>query len=174
MKKLLIKLKAILFESNHNLYSKGKNSIVDELNDLVQIGDNFISAPGSIILAHDASLIIHTKKTRVEETIIGDNVFLGANAVILPGVTIGDNCIIGSGAIVTKSFPENSVIVGNPAKKICTLNDYIEKCEKKNNLYQVPDFILKKHGSNIKATNNEKEKFHKLIYSQYKNRNQAN
>ena len=117
MIKLLIKLKAILFNSNNNLYSKGKNSIVDELNNLVKIGDNFISAPGSIILAHDASLIIHTGKTRVEETIIGNNVFLGANAVILPGVTIGDNCIIGAGAIVTKSFSENSVIIGNPAKK---------------------------------------------------------
>lgn len=50
--------------------------------------------------------------------IIGNNVWVGYGAVIMPGVEIGDNCIIGANAVVTKSFPENCVIAGVPAKII--------------------------------------------------------
>ena len=49
---------------------------------------------------------------------INKNVWIGANSVILPGVNIGKNCIVGAGSIVTKSFEENSIIGGNPAKLI--------------------------------------------------------
>ncbi|WP_404441898.1 hypothetical protein LG307_11355 [Sutcliffiella horikoshii] len=49
---------------------------------------------------------------------IGDNVWIGGNAVILPGVTIGDNAVIGAGSVVTKSIPENSLAVGNPCKVV--------------------------------------------------------
>ncbi len=48
--------------------------------------------------------------------IIGNNVFIGANSVVLGGVTIGDNCFIGALSLVNKSFPANSIIVGNPAR----------------------------------------------------------
>ena len=47
--------------------------------------------------------------------------------MIMPGVTIGDNVLIASGSIVTKSIPSNVVVAGNPAKYICTLDEYIEK-----------------------------------------------
>lgn len=50
--------------------------------------------------------------------IIGDNVWVGAGSCILPNVTIGNNCIIGANSVVTKSFPDNCVIAGNPAKII--------------------------------------------------------
>jgi len=50
--------------------------------------------------------------------IIGNNVWIGTRVIILPGVQIGDNTIIGAGAVVTKSFPANSIIGGNPAKII--------------------------------------------------------
>ena len=49
---------------------------------------------------------------------IGDRCWIGANVIILPGVTIGDNVVIGSGSIVTKDIPDNSIAVGNPAKVI--------------------------------------------------------
>lgn len=50
--------------------------------------------------------------------IIKKNVWIGANCVILPGVTLGKNCIVGAGSIVTKSFEDNTIIGGNPAKII--------------------------------------------------------
>lgn len=115
------------------------NSLVDSLiPQLVEIGDNFISAPGSIILAHDASLFLHTGKYRCEKTVIGNNVFIGANATILPGITIGDGAIVGAGAVVTKNVEPNSVVAGNPAKFICYVSDYVAKCEKRNVMFSPP------------------------------------
>ena len=58
---------------------------------------------------------------------IGNNVYLGYEAVVLPGVTIGDNVVIGARAMVTKDIPSNSVAVGIPAKVIKTLEEYKEK-----------------------------------------------
>ncbi|NQX13517.1 sugar O-acetyltransferase [Microbacteriaceae bacterium VKM Ac-2855] len=49
---------------------------------------------------------------------IGDNVWLGGGAIVLPGVTIGENSVIGAGAVVTKDVPANSVAVGNPARVV--------------------------------------------------------
>ena len=49
---------------------------------------------------------------------MGDNVWIGGNVVVLPGVKIGDNCVIGAGSVVTKDIPDNSVAVGNPCKVI--------------------------------------------------------
>ncbi len=57
---------------------------------------------------------------------IGDDVWIGGNAIILPGVTIGNNVIVAAGAVVTKDVPDNCVVGGIPAKKIKDLeNDVI-------------------------------------------------
>jgi maltose O-acetyltransferase len=56
---------------------------------------------------------------------IGNNVFIGADAVIMPGVSIGDNCVIGGGAVVTHNIPAGSVAVGNPARIIKTIDQFI-------------------------------------------------
>lgn len=118
---------------------KYHNSLVDSLvPEQVEIGDNFISAPGSIILAHDASLLVHFNKYRIEKTVIGDNVFLGANAVVLAGVRIGNGAIIGAGAVVTRDVPENTVVAGNPAKVISSVEEYYHKCEKRSVLITPP------------------------------------
>lgn len=118
---------------------KHHNSRIDALMpQFVEIGDNFVSAPGSIILTHDSSLFFHIGQYRVEKVKIGDNVFVGANAVILPGINIGDGAIIGAGAIVTKDVPESVVVAGNPAKIISTVAEYVNKCETKGVLYTPP------------------------------------
>lgn len=93
---------------------------------LVEIGDNVTLAPRVHILAHDASTKLHLHYTRIGKVKIGDNVFVGAGSIILPGVTIGNNCIIGAGSVVTKSIPENSVAVGNPCKVVSTLNEFLK------------------------------------------------
>ena len=54
---------------------------------------------------------------------IGNNVWIGANSVILPGVTIGDNTVIGAGSIVTRDVPANVVAVGNPCRVMREISD---------------------------------------------------
>lgn len=118
---------------------KKHNARIDALTPmLVEIGDDFISAPGAVVLSHDASTLFHTGKYRVEKTVIGDKVFLGANSVILPGVELGDNVIVGAGSVVTKNVEAGMVVAGNPAKVICTVAEYLAKCEMRDVLYEPP------------------------------------
>ncbi|MEG0295991.1 MAG: sugar O-acetyltransferase [Clostridium sp.] len=95
----------------------------------ITIGKNVLIGPGTGI--YTASHPIDYKdrlnkitnneapyKTYALPVVVGDNVWIGGNVSILPGVIIGDNCVIGAGSVVTKSIPENSVAVGNPCKVI--------------------------------------------------------
>lgn len=96
-----------------------------------EVGKNLISAPGSWILTHDSSPINHIDKVAVKKTIVGNNVFIGLNAIIMPGVKVGDSAIIGAGAAVTHDVLPYTVVGGNPAKFICTVDEYIEKVKTK-------------------------------------------
>ena len=93
----------------------------------ITIGDNVILAPRVHVLAHDSSFGLYTGKTRAANVTIGNNVFVGAGSIILPGVHIGNRVIIGAGSIVTKDIPDNSVAAGNPARVICTTDAYLAK-----------------------------------------------
>jgi len=75
----------------------------------IHIGDDSYVASGAIIFSHDFSRDIHT------HTYVGKKCFIGANAIVMPGVLIGDQVIVGSGAIVIKNVPSNSIVAGNPA-----------------------------------------------------------
>lgn len=93
----------------------------------ISIGNNVTLAPNVHILAHDASTKVFLDHTRVANTKIGNNVFVGAGAIVLPGVTIGNNVVIGAGSVVTKDVPDNSVVIGNPARVVKSLDTFLEE-----------------------------------------------
>ncbi|MGE9949061.1 acyltransferase [Bariatricus sp. HCP3S3_E12] len=94
---------------------------------LIEIGDNVTIAPRVHILCHDASTKQFLGYTKIGRVTIGDNVFIGAESVVLPGVTIGNNVIIGANSTVTDNIPDNMVVAGIPAKAICSLEKYLTK-----------------------------------------------
>lgn len=100
---------------------------------LIEIGDNVTLAPRVHILCHDASTKTFTGYTKIAPVTIGDNVFVGAESVVLPGVRIGNNVVIGANSTVTHNIPDNSVAVGSPAAVICSLDEYIEKQKSRMN-----------------------------------------
>lgn len=109
-------------------FSYGRNCFFDpSFCFLISIGDNVTFSSRVHILAHDASLKRTLGYSKVGKVCIGDNAFVGANTTILPGITIGEFAIIGAGSVVTKSVPAREVWAGNPAQKICTLDEYKKK-----------------------------------------------
>ena len=91
--------------------------------ELITIGDN-VTITHATILTHDDSPVISLRRRRIAPVVIGSNVFIGFQSLILPGVSIGDNCIVGAGSIVTKDVPSNSIVAGNPARVIKSLTEY--------------------------------------------------
>lgn len=94
---------------------------------LIEIGDHVTMAPRVHILCHDASTKRYLNYTKIGRVTIGNNVFIGAESVVLPGVTIGSNVIIGANSTVTHDIPDNTVAAGSPARVICTLEEYLAK-----------------------------------------------
>lgn len=99
---------------------------------LITIGSNcqltnckiFTHGGGQVVRKHHPDFDVFGRVT------IGDMVYIGTNALIMPGVTIGDNVLVAAGSVVTKSIPSGHVVAGNPAKIICTVDDYYEKNKK--------------------------------------------
>lgn len=98
---------------------------------LIEIGNNVSLSTNVIILAHDGSSRYPCSSVRVGKVVIGDNVFIGAGTIVLPGVTIGDDVVIGSGSVVTKDIPSGTVCAGNPCRFIRTLDSYKESLSHK-------------------------------------------
>jgi acetyltransferase-like isoleucine patch superfamily enzyme len=98
---------------------------------LIEIGNHVTIADGVQFITHDGGIWLFREEDPEADVfgkiIIEDNVFIGINAIILPGVCLGPNTVVGAGAVVTKSFSGNGVIAGNPAKVICSLEEYKEK-----------------------------------------------
>ena len=92
----------------------------------VTFGDNCMLAPNVAIYTAGHPLHPDSRNSMYEygiEVNIGNNVWIGGNTVILPGVSIGDCCVIGAGSVVTKDIPAWSVAAGNPAKIIRKITD---------------------------------------------------
>ena len=101
----------------------------------ITIGDDVTLAPRVYILAHDASTKKHLGYTRIGKVKIGNRVFIGASSVILPGVEIGDDVIIGAGSVVTKDVESDSVVAGNPAQKVCSTKELLNRRRKEMEVY---------------------------------------
>lgn len=99
---------------------------------MLEIGKFVRMTSGVQILTHDYSLSVLSAVCgdivgSVEKTVLGNNIFIGRNAIILKGVTIGNNVIIGAGSVVSKDCESNGVYAGIPAKKICTVEEMYKR-----------------------------------------------
>lgn len=105
--------------------------------DLIEIGDNCTISFDVVILIHDYSINNAFRAAGVEggefhrvikrPVKIGNNCFIGARAVIMPGAVLGDNCIVGSGAVVRGKVPAGSIVSGNPATVIAGVEQFAKK-----------------------------------------------
>jgi acetyltransferase-like isoleucine patch superfamily enzyme len=103
---------------------------------LITIGNDVHIASGCLFITHDGgTLILRKEVPDLEWTApirIGNDVYIGINCIILPGVTIGNRVIIGAGSIVHRNIPDNSVAVGVPAIVVKSVDQYLEIMKKKS------------------------------------------
>lgn len=100
-----------------NVYANFNLTLVDDAD--IYVGDRVMFAPNVTVAtaAHPINSALRAQAMQYNLPVhIGNNVWIGAGAVILPGVTIGDNTVIGAGSVVTKDIPANVVAFGNPCK----------------------------------------------------------
>jgi acetyltransferase-like isoleucine patch superfamily enzyme len=97
-------------------YIQAKNGIV--------LGHNVWMGPGVKIISANHNLLNYYVYDEEEPIEIGDNCWLGSNAIILPGVKLGSHVVVAAGAVVTEDFPDNSLIGGVPARLIRALDEY--------------------------------------------------
>lgn len=103
---------------------------------LITIGKDCHITDGVKFETHDGGTLLFRKDfpdLEITKPItIGDECYIGNNAIFLPGVTVGNHCIIGAGAIVSHDIPDNSVAAGVPARVIKTTDEYLEKIKKES------------------------------------------
>jgi acetyltransferase-like isoleucine patch superfamily enzyme len=101
----------------------------------VRLGNN-VRLSGCTLFGHDGSVnmlkrISGRPLDRVGKIDIGDNVFIGHQAIVLPGITIGSNVVVAAGAVVTKDIPPDTVAAGNPARPIGSVSALIERLDRR-------------------------------------------
>jgi maltose O-acetyltransferase len=94
---------------------------------LISIGDHCGFGDGCLILAHDAQMDEYLDAARIGRVVIHPSCHIGARSIILAGVEIGPRTIVGAGSVVSKTLPPDTVCAGNPAKVICTIDQYLDK-----------------------------------------------
>ena len=103
---------------------------------IITLGNNIHITNGVRFITHDGGTLLFRDQVpdlEITKPIkIGDNVYIGNNVLLLPGVTVGSKGIMGAGDVVTHDIPDNSVAVGVPAKVIKTADEYFEKIQKES------------------------------------------
>ena len=92
----------------------------------IYVGDHTMFAPNVVVATASHPILPELREKGYEYNLpvhIGKNCWLGAGAIVMPGVTIGDNTVIGAGSVVTKDIPANVVAVGNPCRVLRKIND---------------------------------------------------
>lgn len=107
--------------------------------------DEFVIGKGCLLtncmlLGHDAAARVFLPELRAADgslvggrsrkaaVHIGDQVFIGYGSIVMPGVRIGNRVVVGAGSVVTRDLPDDCVAAGNPAKPLCGVDAYVERC----------------------------------------------
>ena len=110
------------------VYANSNLTLVDDGH--IYVGSHVMFGPNVTIATANHPIVPSLRSNGLQynkDVSIGDNVWFGANVVVVPGVTIGNNVVIGAGSVVTKDIPSNVVAVGNPCKVLREINDHDKK-----------------------------------------------
>lgn len=109
----------------NNVYANFNLTLVDDadiyIGDSVMLGPNVVLATAGHPVDSELRRLVYQFNQPIH---IGNNVWLGAGVIVLPGVTIGDNSVVGAGSVVTKDIPANVVAVGNPCRILREINEH--------------------------------------------------
>ena len=106
------------------VYANFNLTMVDDTH--IYVGDSTMFGPGVIVATAGHPILPELREKVYQFNMpvhIGKNCWIGAGAIILPGITIGDNTVIGAGSVVTKDIPSGVVAVGNPCREVREIND---------------------------------------------------
>ncbi len=109
----------------NNVYANFNLTLVDDTD--IYVGDSVLFGPNVVVAVagHPVDPELRRKVAQFNLPVhIGNNVWIGAGAIILPGITIGDNSVIGAGSVVTKDVPANVVAVGNPCRVLREIGEH--------------------------------------------------
>lgn len=112
----------------NNVYANFNLTLVDDTD--IYVGDKVMFGPNVTVATAGHPIDPELRYQAMQYNIpvhIGENVWIGANAVVLPGITIGDNSVIGAGSVVTKDIPPNVIAVGNPCRVIREIGEHDKK-----------------------------------------------
>ncbi len=137
------------FDENHvhfgnYAYANYNLTCVDDTH--IYVGDYTMFGPGVIVATAGHPILPELREQAYQYNApvhIGRNCWIGAGAVILPGITIGDNVVVGAGSVVTKDLPDNEVAVGDPCRILRKINDHDREYYFKNR--KIDPEILKKN-----------------------------
>ena len=148
MKRFFLKISSLYWKfvatpekyARHIGVTIGKNCLIDTRNwssepYLITIGNNVQVTRGVSIHTHGGGNAVREKYPDFDvfgKVVIEDWAYIGAHSQIMPGVTIGRGALVAAGSIVTKSVAQGTVVGGNPARYICTVEEYYERSKKYN------------------------------------------